>query len=145
MGRSYGGYLTLAALVWHPEMFTVGIDVCGMADFASYYAETEPWIAAAATGKYGPPERDATLLRDLSPLTHLDRLRAPVLVVHGSEDTNVPVGQAERLVAALAARGVPHRYLRFEAEGQELPATPNRVAFVPAALDWASAYLGGVG
>ena len=145
MGRSYGGYLTLAALVWHPETFAVGIDVCGMADFASFYAETEPWIAAAATGKYGHPERDAVLLRDLSPLTHLDRLRAPVLVVHGAEDTNVPVGQAERLVAALAARGVPHRYLRFEGEGHELLATPNRVAFVRAALDWASAYLGGVG
>jgi dipeptidyl aminopeptidase/acylaminoacyl peptidase len=141
MGRSYGGYLTLAALTWHPELFAVGIDVCGMADFASFYTDTEPWIAAAATSKYGDPERDAALLRDLSPIHRIDRLRAPLLVVHGAEDTNVPIGEAEQVVAALAERGVPHRYLRFEGEGHELLATPNRVAFVQASLDWVVTHL----
>ncbi len=53
MGRSYGGYLTLAGLTWYPEMFAVGIDVCGMADLETFYQHTEPWIAAAAVSKYG--------------------------------------------------------------------------------------------
>ena len=58
-GRSYGGYLTLAALAWYPELFAVGVDVCGISDFATFYAQTEPWIAAAATSKYGDPDADA--------------------------------------------------------------------------------------
>ena len=60
MGRSYGGYLTLAALVTYPDMFAVGIDVCGMANFATFYEHTEPWIAAAAISKYGDRCRTPT-------------------------------------------------------------------------------------
>ncbi|HEU4348374.1 MAG TPA: prolyl oligopeptidase family serine peptidase, partial [Actinoplanes sp.] len=48
MGRSYGGYLTLAALTTYPDLFAVGIDVCGMSSFATFYEHTEPWIASAA-------------------------------------------------------------------------------------------------
>ncbi|GAC1330540.1 MAG: alpha/beta fold hydrolase [Mycobacteriales bacterium] len=142
MGRSYGGYLTLAALVWHPELFAVGVDVCGMADFATWYAETEPWIAASAMSKYGDPVRDADLLRDLSPLHRLDRLRAPLLVVHGGQDTNVPHSEAEQVVAALAERGVEHSYLLFPDEGHELLATGNRVRFVQTTVAWVLDHLG---
>jgi dipeptidyl aminopeptidase/acylaminoacyl peptidase len=142
MGRSYGGYLTLAALVWHPDLFAVGIDVCGMADFETFYRHTEPRIAAAAVSKYGDPETDAELLRDLSPIHRIDALRAPLLVVHGAEDTNVPVEEARQVVDALAARGVEHRFLLFEGEGHELLATRNRVAFVQAGVAWCSTHLG---
>jgi len=142
MGRSYGGYLTLAALVWYPELFAVGIDVCGMADFETFYRHTEPRIAAAAVSKYGHPQDDAALLRDLSPIHRIDKLTAPLLVVHGAEDTNVPVEEAQQVVDALAAREVEHRFLLFEGEGHELLATPNRVAFVQAAVGWAGHHLG---
>jgi dipeptidyl aminopeptidase/acylaminoacyl peptidase len=141
MGRSYGGYLTLAALVEHPHVFAAGVDVCGMADFATFYAHTESWIAAAAVAEYGHPDRDADLLRALSPIHRIDRLVAPLLVVHGADDTNVPVEEAEQVVAALAARGVEHEYLLFEGEGHELLATPNRVAFVSAAVGWLTRHL----
>jgi dipeptidyl aminopeptidase/acylaminoacyl peptidase len=142
MGRSYGGYLTLAALVWHPDLFAVGVDVCGMADFETFYQNTEPWIAAAAISKYGDPSLDAPLLRDLSPIHRIDRLRAPLLVVHGDEDTNVPVEEAEQVVAALAARGIPHQYLLFPGEGHELLETENRVTFVQATVGWTAQHLG---
>lgn len=141
MGRSYGGWLTQAALVWHPELFAVGMSVCGMSDFENFYADTEPWIAAAAVAEYGDPVTDAALLRDLSPLHRIDALRAPLLVVHGGRDTNVPVSESRRLVAALAARGAVHEYLEFPDEGHELLQTPNRVAFVQAAVAWAQAHL----
>jgi dipeptidyl aminopeptidase/acylaminoacyl peptidase len=141
MGRSYGGYLTLAALVEHPHLFAAGVDVCGMVDFATFYAHTEAWIAAAAVAEYGDPVGDADLLRALSPIHRIDRLVAPLLVVHGADDTNVPVEEAEQVVAALAARGVDHEYLLFEGEGHELLATPNRVAFVRATVDWLARHL----
>jgi dipeptidyl aminopeptidase/acylaminoacyl peptidase len=141
MGRSYGGYLTLAALVHFPELFAVGVDVCGMADFETFYQRTEPWIAAAAVSEYGDPHRDRDLLRRLSPIHRIDRLRAPLLVVHGAEDTNVPVFEAEQVVAALARRGAEHSYLLFEGEGHELLETTNRVAFVQATVSWVTRHL----
>ena len=140
-GRSYGGYLTLEALVRYPELFAVGVDVCGIANFATFYAHAEPWIAAAATAKYGDPIENAELLRDLSPIHRIDRLIAPLLVVHGAHDTNVPVQEAEQVVAALAARGATHRYLLFEDEAHELLATANRVAFVQATVAWLAQHL----
>ncbi len=135
-GRSYGGYLTLAMLTRCPELFRVGVDVCGMSDLQTWYATTEPWIAAAAVTKYGDPVLDAGLLADLSPLQAMDRLRAPVLLVHGSDDTNVPVGESEQVAAVLRALGLPHQLLVFDGEGHELLATANRVAFVQATRQW---------
>ena len=141
MGRSYGGYLTLAALTTYPELFAVGIDVCGMSNFATFYRYTEPWIASAAVAKYGDPVADADLLYDLSPLTRIDRLRAPLMVVHGENDSNVPVIEAEQVVAALAERGVEHRYLLFPDEGHELLHRSSRAEFLRETVDWLTSHL----
>jgi dipeptidyl aminopeptidase/acylaminoacyl peptidase len=141
-GRSYGGYLTLAALVFHPELFAAGVDICGTADFHTFYANTEPWIALAAYPKYGHPVHDAALLRALSPIHHFDALRAPVLVVHGENDSNVPVEEAEQVVAGARARGVPVEYLLFAGEGHEIVQPRNRARFVEATVAWLAARLG---
>ena len=141
MGRSYGGYLTLAALTSFPDLFAVGIDVCGMSDFFTFYQHTEPWIAKAAISKYGDPSRDERLLHDLSPINHLDRLRAPLLIVHGANDTNVPLIEATQLAAALTERGHPHRLRVFPGEGHELLHHANRAAYLRETVDWLAAHL----
>ncbi|GAA4590740.1 dipeptidyl aminopeptidase/acylaminoacyl peptidase [Actinoplanes octamycinicus] len=141
MGRSYGGYLTLAALCAFPDLFDVGIDICGMSNFFTFYQHTEPWIAAAAISKYGDPVADAALLHDLSPIHRIDRLRAPLLVVHGENDSNVPVIEAEQVVAALAARDAPHRYLLFPGEGHELLHRASRDEFLRETLGWLTTHL----
>lgn len=119
-GRSYGGFLTLAALTRFPELFAAGVDVCGMADLPAFYAGTEPWIAGAAYPEYGDPRTDRALLRELSPLARADRIGVPLLVVHGENDTNVPVGQAHAVHRALADRGAPVELLLVPDEGHEL-------------------------
>jgi dipeptidyl aminopeptidase/acylaminoacyl peptidase len=140
-GRSYGGYLTLAALAWFPDLFAVGVDVCGISDFATFYAETEPWIAAAAVTKYGDPHADAALLRELSPLHRVDRITAPLLVVHGAHDTNVPLVEAEQIVAALRERAASPGFLLFDDEGHEVRGTANRAVFVREVVRWVTAHL----
>jgi dipeptidyl aminopeptidase/acylaminoacyl peptidase len=107
-----------------------------MADFHTFYANTEPWIAVAAYSKYGHPERDAELLRQLSPIHRFDALRAPLLVVHGETDSNVPLEEAEQVVAAARARGVPVEYLLFREEGHELARVANKEAFVERTVEW---------
>ncbi|MFG2988969.1 S9 family peptidase [Streptomyces sp. NPDC048257] len=144
MGRSYGGYLTMAALVWHPDLFRAGVAVCGMSDFATFFTGTEPWIAQSAAAKYGHPEHDRDLLRALSPMSRIDRLRAPVLTVHGEHDTNVPPTESERFVRAARERGVMAQQLVLRDEGHEFLRADNRKLYRRAAADWLEGHLGAI-
>ncbi|GAA0918653.1 alpha/beta fold hydrolase [Virgisporangium aurantiacum] len=141
MGRSYGGYLTLAALVTYPSLFSVGVEVCGMADLLTFYEHTEPWIAAGAVSKYGDPVRDRGLLMDLSPLRRIENLEAPLLIVHGASDTNVPVQEAHQLVAALVRHGKPHRYTILDGEGHDFVRLESRRRYLDEAVAWITEHL----
>jgi dipeptidyl aminopeptidase/acylaminoacyl peptidase len=125
-GRSYGGYLTLATLAFSPGWFAAGVDICGMSDLHTFYVDTEPWIAAAAYSKYGHPEEDHVLLEAISPLRAAENIDVPLLVVHGELDTNVPIGEAHRIVAALRALGRPVEYLELAGEGHEYRRADSR-------------------
>ncbi|GLZ61409.1 prolyl oligopeptidase family serine peptidase [Micromonospora sp. NBRC 107095] len=141
LGRSYGGYLVLAVLVNFPGLFAAGVAECGISDFRTFYAGTEPWIAAAAVSKYGDPVRDAELLRDLSPMTRIDQLDVPVLLIHGANDTNVPAGESAQVAQALAARDVPHGHLVLAGEGHEFLARDNAEAARTATTSWLTRHL----
>ena len=104
-GWSYGGYLTQAALAFHPDLFAAGISICGMSDLNTWYRNTEQWIAAAAYPKYGHPISDRDLLEQLSPLPRAHAVTAPLLLVHGLNDTNVPPSESEQMCDALRALG----------------------------------------
>lgn len=125
-GRSYGGYAVLMALTLFPEAFASGVDICGMSDLTTFYRDTEPWIAKAAVTKYGDPDQDASLLASLSPFRRADRIRVPLLVVHGELDTNVPVNESHQLVAALETRGADVEYLEPVGEGHEYRRASSR-------------------
>ncbi|MEU0409010.1 prolyl oligopeptidase family serine peptidase [Streptomyces griseorubiginosus] len=141
MGRSYGGYLTFASLVWHPDLFRTGVAVCGMSDLLTFFAGTEPWIAESAAHKYGHPERDRELLRALSPMSRVDALRAPLLAVHGEHDTNVPPGESEQFVRAAREHGVPAEMLVLRDEGHDFLRADNRRLFRRTAADWMERHL----
>jgi dipeptidyl aminopeptidase/acylaminoacyl peptidase len=140
-GCSYGGYLTLAAMVAYPTLFRVGLDVSGITNFETFFAHTEPWIAAAAVSKYGDPQRDAELLRELSPIHRIAQLRAPLLVVHGEQDTNVPTIEAEQLVTALRDHGASPGYLMLPDEGHEILGCISRTVFVRETVQWLITHL----
>jgi dipeptidyl aminopeptidase/acylaminoacyl peptidase len=125
-GRSYGGYVTLMALMLYPELFIAGVDICGMSDLTTFFRDTEPWIAAAAVTKYGHPEHDAMLLANLSPLRYVERIEAPLLVVHGELDTNVPVSEARQVFDALAKLHSDVDYLELAGEGHEYRRVSSR-------------------
>jgi dipeptidyl aminopeptidase/acylaminoacyl peptidase len=141
IGRSYGGYLTLASLTTFPELFAAGVSECGMSNFETFYERTEPWIAAAAVSKYGHPDHDRELLRDLSPLHRMERLSAPLLLVHGANDTNVPVYESEQVLDALRGGTVPHEYLLLPGEGHDFLARTSRQTAITATADWLATHL----
>ncbi|MAU82273.1 prolyl oligopeptidase family serine peptidase [Gordonia sp. Z-3] len=139
-GRSYGGYLTLACLTFHPDMFAAGIAICGMSDLESFFRNTEPWIAVAAYTKYGHPESDRELLADLSPIHRIDDVRAPLLVIHGAHDTNVPVSESQQMVDELRARGAVAELLLFNDEGHEIVKRHNQQILTEAVAGWIHAH-----
>ncbi|MCU0116115.1 S9 family peptidase [Curtobacterium poinsettiae] len=141
-GRSYGGYATLASLAFTPDVFAAGVAVCGMSDFATFYRDTEPWIAAAAATKYGHPVEDEALLAALSPMRAIDDVTAPLLVVHGELDTNVPIGEAHQVVAALRERAHDVEYLELEGEGHEYRRAASQALLVRRMVEFVVARLG---
>jgi dipeptidyl aminopeptidase/acylaminoacyl peptidase len=141
-GGSYGGYMTMAGLTEFPELFAAGADLYGIVNFETFFAHTEPWMAAISKVKYGDPATQRDLLRALSPIHKLDRVRAPTLVLHGANDTNVPVIEAEQVVRALESRGVPVEYVLFPDEGHGFRKIANRIRATVAIVRWFETWLG---
>ena len=90
--------MTMVGVTFYPDLFAAGVNLFGMVNFFTFFEQTEPWMAAISTTEYGDPKTQADLLRDLSPLGKLDRIKTPLMVQHGANDTNVPVveGRADR-------------------------------------------------
>ncbi|KUI34367.1 peptidase S9 [Mycobacterium sp. IS-1590] len=135
-GWSYGGYLTQAALTFHPDKFAAGISICGMSDLNTWYRNTEPWIAAAAYPKYGHPIGDRELLEQLSPLQRVDAMTAPLLLVHGANDTNVPPTESQQMFEALQSLNRKVELLMFDDDGHEIDRRENRAVLVKAMREW---------
>jgi len=127
MGGSYGGYMVMAGLTEFPGLFAAGADLFGIVNFETFFRDTEPWMAAISTVEYGDPKTQRELLQKLSPIHKLDRIRTPTIVLHGANDTNVPVVEAEQVVSTLKKNGVPVEYVLFPDEGHGFRKLPNRV------------------
>jgi dipeptidyl aminopeptidase/acylaminoacyl peptidase len=127
MGGSYGGYMVMAGLTKYPDLFAAGANLFGIVNFETFFQHTEPWMAAISTVEYGDPATEREMLRRLSPIHEVDRIKAPTIVLHGANDTNVPVVEAEQAVDSLKRRGVPVEYVLFPDEGHGWRKTANRV------------------
>ena len=136
MGGSYGGYMVMAAITEYPDMFAAAANLFGMVNFETFFKHTEPWMAAISTVEYGDPATQPDLLRRLSPIHKIDQIRTPTIVLHGANDTNVPVIEAEQVVDNLKKRSVPVDYVLFADEGHGWRKTPNRIRSTVAITRW---------
>jgi dipeptidyl aminopeptidase/acylaminoacyl peptidase len=141
-GGSYGGYMTMAGVTEFPDSFAAGVDLFGIVNFATFFKHTEPWMAAISTVEYGDPATQADMLKSLSPIYKLDRIKAAMMVQHGANDTNVPVIEAEQIVKSLKDRGVPVEYVLFPDEGHGFRKTPNRIKSTVTMVEFFAKYLG---
>lgn len=128
LGGSYGGFMVLALLTEHPETFAAGVDVVGIANFETFLERTRGYRRANRESEYGPLS-DRALLRSISPIHKVDRIRAPLLIGHGENDPRVPVSEARQIEAALKARGSPVEAVYFKDEGHGFSQKANRRAW----------------
>jgi len=127
-GGSHGGYATMRALTFPPETndraeayaFGFGMAHAGFSDIKTFYDATNipDWVVLES----GDPAVPAELarMRDRSPLSHVNRLRAPLLVTHGSQDWRVPVQESRQFVDQAKAAGLPVQYVEFEGQGHHI-------------------------
>lgn len=115
-GWSWGGYLTLLALGTQPQRWAAGVAGVPVADYLAAFAdEMEPLRAYDRALFGGSPEELPELFRECSPLTYVDAVRAPVLVLAGENDPRCPIRQIDNYLDALAGRGASYEVLRYDA------------------------------
>ncbi len=140
-GGSYGGFMVLSAVTTYPDLWAAGVDIVGIANFVTFLENTGPWRRKLRESEYGSLENDHAFLEEISPIRSVDRITAPLFVVHGANDPRVPVGEAEQIVDALKKRNVPVKYLRFEDEGHGIVKRVNRLVVYPAIARFLDEYL----
>jgi dipeptidyl aminopeptidase/acylaminoacyl peptidase len=102
-GLSYGGFFTLIAMTDQPKLFRAGVDVAGVVDYAMYYSD--PYHGDWTASRIGTPEQNPKVYANASPISHIDRLERPLLVLHGTSDVNVPYLESVWLIDEALKKG----------------------------------------
>ncbi|TWT14552.1 S9 family peptidase [Planomicrobium sp. CPCC 101079] len=127
MGRSYGGFMVLAALTHYPDVWAAGVDIVGISHFKSFLENTGSWRRALREFEYGSLKEDVDFFEEIAPLNHTANITAPLLVFHGRNDTRVPVSEAEQLTADLKRQGKQVELVIFEDEGHQTEKIENHI------------------
>ncbi len=144
MGGSYGGFMTAAALAFHPEAFEAGINIFGVTNWVRTLESIPAWWGAQRAALYdemGDPATDAERHRRISPLFHAGNIVRPLLVVQGANDPRVLQIESDELVAAVRANEVPVEYVLFPDEGHGFLKRENRVSAQEAYLEFLDAHV----
>ena len=118
MGASFGGYSALQSAIIEPDLFKCAIGVVGVYNLPMMFTEGD--IADRDSGQRYLTEvlgKDEAKLKAYSPSYNVEKLKAPVLIVHGGEDERAPIEQAESIIDALKKANHPHQYMLLENEG----------------------------
>ena len=141
-GGSAGGWTVLSALTRGGSVFAAGTSYYGVADLVAMAQDTHDFESRYLDGLVGPLPEARAVYDERSPLSHVDRLDRPVLLLQGLDDPVVPPAQAELFLAALEGSGVPHAYLPFEGEAHGFRRAETVVAALEAELSFYGQVLG---
>jgi dipeptidyl aminopeptidase/acylaminoacyl peptidase len=141
MGGSYGGYMTLAAITLYPDLWAAAVDTVGIANWESFLKNTSGYRRKLREVEYGTLEKDLDFLKSISPLNKVDRIKTPLMVIHGKNDPRVPYTEAEQIVEALRKRNAPVEYKLFDDEGHGVAKLSNRLIVYPLMADFLDRYM----
>ncbi len=145
-GGSYGGYAALVGATFTPELFCCAVDIVGPSNLITFIDTIPPYwssYVAMLHDRVGNPETDTDFLKSRSPLTHVDRIRIPLLIAQGANDPRVKQAESEQIVAVMREKGIDHEYMLFPDEGHGFAKPENRLTFYAAAERFLAKHLGG--
>ena len=127
-GGSYGGFMVLSSLVNYSEQLRAGVDIVGISSLVTFLENTNPYRVDQRRPEYGD-ERDPKMrefLTRISPLTNVDKIRRPLLIIQGANDPRVPRSEAEQILEAVRGKGQTAWYLLALDEGHGFKKKSNR-------------------
>jgi dipeptidyl aminopeptidase/acylaminoacyl peptidase len=142
MGASYGGFMVLASLTAYPDLWAAGVDIVGLSNFVTFLENTSGYRRAHRAAEYGSLEHDREFMERIAPSNHLDKIVAPLMVIHGKNDPRVPVTETLQIVQKLEARGVPVQSMIFDDEGHGLVKLKNKLVAYPEVARFLKKHLG---
>jgi len=145
-GGSYGGYATLAGLTFTPQLYACGVDIVGPSNVRTLLQAIPPYWAPVLNlfvRRIGDVLTDDALNRRISPLFHVDAIRAPLLIAQGANDPRVNIREADQMVAALRAKQLSVTYAVYTDEGHGFARPENRLDFYGRAEAFLARCLGG--
>ncbi|RPI16189.1 MAG: S9 family peptidase [Ignavibacteriae bacterium] len=131
-GGSYGGYATLAGLAFTPELYACGVDYVGVSNLFTFMKTIPPYWKPFLDMMYemvGNPDKDIELLKEASPVFHVDKIKAPLFIAQGRMDPRVNVNESDQMVEALKNRGIEVPYMVKDNEGHGFRNEENRFEF----------------
>ena len=147
IGGSYGGFMSLAVQTTYNDRIKAGIDIVGISNFASFLENTQGYRRDLRRAEYGD-ERDPEIrsfFESISPLSHADRIRTPILIVQGQNDPRVPISESEQMVAALRKNKVPVWYVVGKNEGHGFAKKANQDYLQAVEVEFLRRFLLGTG
>lgn len=124
-GGSFGGFATLSAVTRLPQYWRCGVDICGPSNLVTFLQTVPPFWKHFTKELIGDQDEDKEFLLSRSPITYVDNVRCPMLVIQGANDPRVVKAESEQMVERLKQRGVPVEYVVFEDEGRRLTKRVN--------------------
>lgn len=144
-GGSYGGYMVLASAVHFSDRLKAVVDIVGISNFVTFLENTQDYRRDLRRVEYGD-ERDPAMrahLEKISPVNNVDKIDVPMFIVQGQNDPRVPVTEAEQMVEALRAQGMPVWYMNALNEGHGYRKKENRDVYQQAMMLFFQQYLVG--
>ncbi|WP_254862227.1 S9 family peptidase [Halovivax gelatinilyticus] len=141
-GRSYGGFMVLAAITEYPEHWAAAVDFVGIANWVTFLENTGAYRRSHREAEYGSLKDDREFLESISPIHRVDRIQCPLFVQHGENDPRVPVDEARQIADAVAERGIPVETCIFEDEGHHTTSRENRIEQFERIVDFLDEHVG---
>ena len=145
-GGSYGGYATLAGLAFTPDLYRCGVDIVGPSNIKTLLEAIPPYWAPMKKMfelRVGDVENDDEVNEKISPLFHVDKVKAPLLIAQGANDPRVNIRESNQLVAAMRASELEVGYIVYPDEGHGFARPENRLDFYGRSEEFLARHMGG--
>ncbi len=140
-GGSYGGFAVLSCVTRLPDHWAAAVDIFGPSNLITFARAVPPTWKRMMKRFVGDPDEDAELLTERSPLTYIENVQAPLLVIQGATDPRVVKPESDQLVEKLRSMGRTVEYEVFDDEGHGFTKRPNELKAMRLSADWLERYL----
>ena len=140
-GGSYGGFAVLTCVTRLPQYWAVAVDIFGPSNLVTFAKAVPPTWKRFIARFVGDPETEADFLMERSPITYVENVQAPLLVIQGATDPRVVKGESDQLVEKLQSLGREVEYVVFDDEGHGFTKRPNELKAYSLAAEWLEKHL----